>query len=1304
MDRAPTEVAQVQEIAQLRAELARLRTSHEQLVSTLDAANDGIITLQADGSVYFNIRFVELWGIPEDKLTDIKDGGVLEFQTSQVKDPAAWLAQIEHRRTHLDEEHYSTVELKDGRVLERHVLPQRMGGKCVGSVIIFRDITERQRYEQSMMFNSVVVANSGPMVWVDPAHESVTYANSAAGEVLGYAPEDMIGLTISDIVADHATAESAAVREKFRLAGDKPVNHERSLRCKDGRVVEAEVTTFTARDDKREVRISAFKDITERKRYEQDMEFNRLVVANSGPMLWIDSVTGAVAYANPAACRHLGFSVEELVGLHCTEFDRELVVSQLSSLDEKLARPGRPLNFNRRYTRKDGTTRDVEVQLFLTQTNERSLYVASYQDVTERLRYEQKMRFNQLVLQNSGPMVWADCEQRRITYANPAACELLGYPVDELVGMGFGEIDQYYSDPKGRAVIEDVIASGKSINVESRHRCKDGGIRNVDLSMFVTQQDAQAMLIVTLKDITDQKRAEREKKRQQATLDSLINSISDLIFYKDGEGRYLGCNTAYAALVGRPAEEIIGRTCHDLFSPELAQAMDERDARCHRDLREQASEFWVTHAGTGEQILFDSRVSPLWDENGNSRGLLGISRNITERKRSEEEIRRAKELAEDATRMKSDFLANMSHEIRTPLNAIIGLSHLVLKTELSTRQRDYIAKVQTSGQHLLGVINDILDFSKVEAGKLDLENADFELEKLLDNTSNLVSEKAHAKGLELVFDVAPDVPHNLVGDSLRLGQILLNYANNAVKFTEKGEIVIAVRASERTEKDVLLHFRVEDTGIGLTPEQMNRLFKSFSQADTSTTRRFGGTGLGLAISKKLAELMGGEVGVESEYGQGSTFWFSARLGIGEAKHRELVPVPDLRGRRALVVDDNDHARAVIADMLEGMTFIASQVGSGTAAVEEVRRAAAEGTPYDVVYLDWRMPGMDGMETARRIRSLGLDTTPMFLMVTAYGREEVLKEAQHVGIQNVLVKPVSASILFDTTMGVLGRVVPEEPDRPAEPGERRVAALKGARILLVEDNDINQQVARELLEDAGFVVEVADNGEIALQKVQSGDWDLVFMDMHMPVMDGVTATQRIRAMSKYDQLPIVAMTANAMEQDRRKCLDAGMNDFLIKPIDPDEMWNILLRWIRPRASTEAPAVVKAPAPAAADGVPQGIEGLDTKLGLSRMMNKKPLYVAMLKRYMVGQRDVLGDIRGAIARGDFETAERLAHTTKAVSGNVGAVIVQQRGADLEMGLREKRGASELAPLVEALDGAMTPLLAQLAAHLPAEAARA
>jgi signal transduction histidine kinase/DNA-binding response OmpR family regulator/HPt (histidine-containing phosphotransfer) domain-containing protein len=802
------------------------------------------------------------------------------------------------------------------------------------------------------------------------------------------------------------------------------------------------------------------------------------------------------------------------------------------------------------------------------------------------------------------------------------------------------------------------------------------------------------------------RRSQAEAIRAAKLLKGSIDALDDAFALFDADDRLVLCNQRYRDFYPMCADLMVpGASFEDIIRGgaergEYVEAIGRVDAWvAQRMASHRQPSSLLTQRLTSGTIL---RIVERRTADGYT---VGFRSDITE-------LIHAKEIAEEATRMKSEFLANMSHEIRTPMNAIIGLSHLVLKTDLTTRQRDYIAKVQTSGQHLLGVINDILDFSKVEADKLDLEKADFELEKLLESMGGLISEKSHAKGLELVFEVAPDVPTNLVGDSLRLGQILLNYANNAVKFTDKGEILISVRASERTETDVLLHFRVQDTGIGLTEDQKSRLFQSFAQGDASTTRRFGGTGLGLAISKKLAALMGGEVGLESEYGKGSTFWFSARLGIGSAARRELLPNPDLRGRRALVVDDNDHARAAIIDMLEGMTFITREASSGAAAVAEVRRAAADGAPYDVVYLDWRMPGMDGMETARRIRALGLDATPIFLMVTAYGREEVLKDAEAAGIRNVLVKPVNPSILFDTTMDVLGGRAPAQvpgEQQPDDLGDERLAALRGKRILLVEDNDINQQVARELLQDAGFVVDVAEDGKIALDMVQKHAYDLVFMDMQMPVMDGVTATREIRRLERLENLPIVAMTANAMEQDRRRCMEAGMNDFLIKPLDPKDMWTVLLRWVRPRRAA-APAV-SAPQPAAApqpapaiDGLPHGIAGLDTALGLSRMMGKKPLYLAMLRRYVAGQQDVVRDIRRALAAQDVTTAERLAHTTKAVSGSMGATLIQQRATDLEAALREGSEAPEVERLLGEFEAPMAELLAALGAWLALETARA
>ncbi|GAB6040180.1 response regulator [Endothiovibrio diazotrophicus] len=685
------------------------------------------------------------------------------------------------------------------------------------------------------------------------------------------------------------------------------------------------------------------------------------------------------------------------------------------------------------------------------------------------------------------------------------------------------------------------------------------------------------------------------------------------------------------------------------------------------------------------------------DVRDTTRGVVWTLEDISDERAAAEAMRRAKELAEDAARVKSDFLANMSHEIRTPMNAIIGLAHLVLKSELTPHQRDYLRKIHQSGQHLLGIINDILDFSKIEAGKLDIERTPFELDRVLGNVADLIGEKVAAKGLELLFDVAAEVPHTLLGDPLRLGQILINYANNAVKFTERGEIAIRVRVREECDGEVLLHFGVRDTGPGLSEAQRERLFQSFNQADTSTTRKYGGTGLGLAISKNLAELMGGEVGVESVPGEGSTFWFTARLGVAAEQRRRMLPAGSvLRGQRVLVVDDNESARAVLADMLGTMGFVVDAVEDGGAAVRETRRAAERHRPYDMLFLDWQMPGMDGSETAEAIRRLHLQPTPRMLMVTAYGREEVLRSAEAAGIDDILIKPVSASTLFESVIRS-GGSGSERSEAGPEGVPFDLAPLAGARLLLVEDNDLNREVAIGLLADAEVEVEVAENGQLAVDMVQEHDYDAVLMDMQMPVMDGVTATVEIRRLPGLAELPIIAMTANAMPRDRELCAKAGMNDHVAKPIDPDEMWAALLRWVRPRTPAAAPLPAPASPPAAEEGgddLPRHIAGLEVAASLKRLGGRHAMYRSLLQRFVAGQRGAPAQIDAALAAGDRATAELLAHTLKGSAGNIGAGEVVAEAARLEAAIKEGVPAERVAEhnaacgarlkaLVEALD---------------------
>ena len=655
-----------------------------------------------------------------------------------------------------------------------------------------------------------------------------------------------------------------------------------------------------------------------------------------------------------------------------------------------------------------------------------------------------------------------------------------------------------------------------------------------------------------------------------------------------------------------------------------------------------------------------------------------------------EELSHAKELAEAATEAKSHFLANMSHEIRTPMNAIIGMAHLMQRTELDSRQRNYINKVSGAAQSLLTIINDILDFSKIEAGKLELEQTTFNLEEMLCSLTDIVGFKAEEKGLELIFDVAPDTPHFLLGDPLRLGQILTNLAGNAVKFTDQGEIVVSVRPLKSEGERQTLAFAVRDTGVGMSEEQIARLFQSFSQVDSSVTRRYGGTGLGLAISKQLTEMMGGKIRVESQPGQGTTFSFTVELGLAQDCPRPERRLEQLNGRRVMVVDDSASAREVLATMLSGFGFMVDTAHSGLHAINQLEERAIHGDTYDLVLMDWRMPHLDGIETSRRIKNHRYgEHTPAILMVTAFGREEVIKHAEKAGLDGFLLKPVNESVLYDSVLNLFGVEASRSALSRADNQQRTAQALQGRRVLLVEDNLINRELAIELLMDMGLEVSTAADGQEGVQQALSEPFDLILMDIQMPIMDGLTATRQLREHERLQSLPIIAMTAHAMSGDRDKSLAAGMNDHLTKPIDPDKLSETLHYWLNQEPQHKAPSAATTVPPVPEDKpiLPATLPPFALDAALPRCGGKQTLLRKLLLRFGEQYHDGLAPLQQLLAQGQQQEALRFVHTLKGVAASLEARQLTEHAASLESALQQgSHGDTMLATLASSLEQAL------------------
>jgi two-component system, sensor histidine kinase and response regulator len=1069
---------------------------------------------------------------------------------------------------------------------------------------------------------------------------------------------------------------------------------------------------------------AAIRDISVRKAAEKHLaqmegRYRGLLEAAPDAMVVVNQ-GGEIILLNVQAEKQFGYRRDELLGQKVKNiipegFAERLIADDLRSAADALAQQiGTGIELTGR--RKDGSEFPIEIMLSPLESADGILVTAAIRDISVRKAAEKNLaqmegRYRGLLEAAPDAMVVVN-QGGEIVLLNVQAEKQFGYRRDELLGQkvkniipeGFAE--RLIADDLRPAA--DALAQQIGTGIELTGRRKDGSEFPIEIMLSPLESAEGILVTAAIRDISVRKAAEQHLAQMEGRYRGLLEAAPDAMVVVNQVGEIVLLNVQAEQRFGYRRDELLGQQVKNIIPEGFAERLIADGLRSAEDAQAQQIGTGIELTGRrkdGSEFPIEIMLSPL--ESAEGILVTAAIRDITTRK-----------LADAASQSKSDFLANMSHEIRTPMNAVIGLSHLALKTASDPKQRDYLAKIESSATALLGIINDVLDFSKIEAGKLELEHVPFNLDAVLEYLATVATIRAAEKQLRLQVNVAPDVPTALIGDPLRLGQVLLNLVNNAIKFTEKGEVTVSISAVERAAEQVTLRIAVRDTGIGITDEQRARLFQSFTQADSSTTRRFGGTGLGLAISKTLTELMGGMIVVESRFGEGSTFAFTVAVGL-QAHAPKAVPATreKLGDLRVLVVDDDPVSREILSEMLAGWSMPVELVASGDEALAAVHAAEVAGAPFDLVLMDWQMPAMDGIEAARLIvRDAILPEVPVIFMVTAHGRAEIMARAESAGIYAFLVKPVDSSMLLETIASVFGRRIGQHRGGDATKAATAAGrALAGSHVLLAEDNEINQQIAVELLADVGVSVEIAENGAIALAKVLEHPerFDAVLMDVQMPVMDGIAATEKIREYIAADRLPIIAMTAHAMERERRRCLDAGMNDHVTKPVDPALLIGALARWIRPRAPAPtkrdaAPAPVDAPtnapdharadtpidasADAPSDAPAEARAAvLDLETALRRVNGNRPL----LRRLLASFRDKFtcaGDqLRRLLADGESRQAELLSHTLAGVAGQLGAMALSQLGRAVERALHNGQA--------EAVTGSLDRLDATLAATMAA-----
>ncbi|TRX52730.1 PAS domain S-box protein [Thalassomonas sp. M1454] len=1068
---------------------------------------------------------------------------------------------------------------------------------------------------------------------------------------------------------------------------------------KSGKILTVSTSAIPSSDNQ-EIRISLV-DVTERESALERLSHNekqfRSMVGNiPGAVFRFETKTNApvkqknnLVFISEKIVEITGFPASDFIGEKATQQIENFISSadkkRLDLLVQKSIKDEKPFLLELKLTDRNNDKKIVQLKAKALEdsANEKVYFDGVMVDITDQIKLQNELlesenRFRTILDSVADGIVVID-KKGIIQNFSPAAEKIFGYSGDEIIGENIKVIQPDDVAHRHDDILSNYHPGKKSAVVGSTAsvlgKRKNNELFPLELSVRETVLDNEIVYIGVLRDITERAEQEQLIKESQERLDAAtfgariglwelypyekvarINSVSaNLLGYKQVDNS----NSKDEWFTIDDSGEVFNQLSHpDDREPaqlHMKDCVEGRTSEFKQEIR------FKNFHGDYNWILDIGRVTE-YDENNRAIRISGVHIDITERKQLELDYAQAQKAAEDANKAKSDFLANMSHEIRTPMNAIIGMSHLALETDLDRKQRNYVDKVHRSAESLLGIINDILDFSKIEAGKLDVETIEFNLGDALDNLVNFVSIKAEEKQLELLFDIEPELPMDLIGDPLRLTQVLINLANNAVKFTSEGEVILSITSKFINSDYVELKFAITDTGIGMTQDQQDKLFQPFTQADASTTRKHGGTGLGLAISKKLVNLMGGQIELESELGKGSTFSFTITLTRQEeSKRKTLKPISELN--KILVVDDNTHAREIFSKMLQTLGYEVTAVGSASQALVLLRDADAA-KPYQLVLMDWQMPTMDGIEAITIIENkLDLKNPPKIFMVTAFGKEELKLQLGDLNVETVLTKPVTASSLNDAIMDAMGRNQHSSIDLGSRQNKSKdsIALLQGANILAVEDNEVNQELIQGLLNNNDIKCTIASNGQEAIDILKEVTFDGVLMDCQMPVMDGYTATKILREMPEFSKLPIIAMTANAMSGDREKALACGMNDHIPKPINVALMFQTMAKWISVQSNNNSEAISNN---LQIDiDLPKRLNTIDIEDGLKRTMGDKQLYVKLLAKFVHGHKDFAEQFNQAMTDNDIELSTRLAHTLKGLAGNIGAIDLQNSASLLE-----------------------------------------